>query len=248
MSSIASAASCSARLVLPLPPGPVSVTSRGANQVAPPPRARARDRPAESVGSADSPGRASAAAGTLLAELEETQRRSQILESVRAEIAQCVPARAAGSCPRDNLAAVAGTHDPCRAVHVCTHVPLVGNIGLTRMNAHTNAHRPARRASWASRAAATASLARANRRRTHLLACRPRPAVSARTPRATRDDARQARPHTRSPSSSSRRVEPSMSVKSSVTVPLGSSRTSSRSHSHRSTTTSMGTSSLGSLD
>ena len=63
--STASAASWSARRVLPLPPGPVSVSRRcDAQRARPPPRARAPVRRAASAGSAGSSDRASSAAET----------------------------------------------------------------------------------------------------------------------------------------------------------------------------------------
>ena len=79
-----------------------------------------------------------------LAELVEPLRRRQILEAVLAQVAPFRPGaeKPLGRIREDDLAAVAGTHDPCCAVHVGADVSLVGNSGLTRVNAHTNAHRP----------------------------------------------------------------------------------------------------------
>ena len=118
-----------------------------------------------------------------------------------------------------------GGRDPRGAVDVDADVALVGHERLAGVEPHPHADRPVRRAPPCPRAAAASASAARGEGDEERVALRVDldAAVPLRTPRAARAGARRA---LRVPlaGSWSSRVEPSMSVKRKVTVPVGSSR------------------------
>ena len=78
----------------------------------------------------------------LASELEHALRRGQVLQPVLAEIADVVGGdEVTRRLGQQHLAAVAGSGDPCGAVHVHPDVPLARHDGLTGVDSNANADR-----------------------------------------------------------------------------------------------------------
>ena len=146
-SSATSAAACSASLVFPVPPGPVSVSSR--NVLA----AQQADDLVELALAAEERRRRDGEVRLVerlqareigVAELEEALRRREVLESVLAEVANGLAAdEVARRLRQEDLPAVPGGGDARRAVDVDPDVALLGYDRLARVEPHAHADRPA---------------------------------------------------------------------------------------------------------
>ena len=231
-----SAATCSASRVLPVPPGPVSVSRRVPSQSSATSSSSSLSRPMSGLAATgqvrgvERPQRREVA----VAELVEALRLGQVLEPVLSEVTDS--RGGASRRPRvvlgeDDLPAVCGGGDPRRAVDVDADVALVASRSARPCGAPCG-RGSGRRSSAvrASAAAATASAALGNATKN------ASPCVSTSTPECRANASRRARRWSASrsayaaPCSWRSRVEPSTSVKRKVTVPLGSSR---RAHDRR---------------
>ena len=140
-----SAATWSARRVFPVPPGPVSVSSRvpfessatSSSSSLLPPDERARGD--GQVRRVERPERREVA----VAELVQALGADQVLQPVLAEVADRRVAleEAAGRLGEDDLPAVGSGGDPRRAVDVDADVALVGHDRLAGVDAHADADR-----------------------------------------------------------------------------------------------------------
>ena len=167
------------------------------------------------------------------AELENPLWRAQVLEPVLAEVAQFVPVDERRRRSRDeHLPAVPGGSDARRAVDVSADVALLREQRRAGVEAHPHRIEPAPVRRLARRQARRAQSR--TRRRTRRPACPPRRRRIARTPRAKRGGAPRALRILLTPSSCRSRVEPSMSVKRKVTVPVGRSARIARSSARHS--------------
>jgi hypothetical protein len=124
----------------------------------------------------------------------------------------------------EHLAAVTGGGDPRREVDVLADITLAADVRAPRVQAHAHADR-----TRGQRPLALAGgLDRLGRRRERIKKCVPlcvdlHAAVPGARPRSSRRCSASASSYPSAPSSLRRRVEPSISVKSKVTVPVGSS-------------------------
>ena len=157
-------------------------------------------------------------------ELEETLRRAQVLQPVQAEVAHIGAGEVRRRLRQEHLPPVPGGRDPRRPVHVEPDIALVRPERLAGVQPHPHAHRAARkRALRVGGGGHGVGRAREGDEERVALRVDLDPVVLRAKPPAARGGARRARRRTPSPSSCSSRVEPSMSVKRKVTVPVGSS-------------------------
>ena len=211
---------------MPLPPGPVSVTSRTSGR---------RSSAAICV---DLPLAAEERRGgnrqvrlvqrlqrreVVRAELEDALGRAQVLQPVQAEVAHLGAGEVGGRLRQEHLAAVPGGRDPRRPMHVEPDVALVGPERFPRVQAHPHAHRAVRKRALRV-GGGRDRVGRARKRDEERVALRvdldpvvPPPGLPQRTAVLGEHVG------VPSPSSWSSRVDPSMSVKRNVTVPVGSS-------------------------
>ena len=195
-SSATSAAACSASRVFPVPPGPVSVSSRTLSS---------RRRPTTSSSSRARPRNGVAGTGrfvwqsvfsggnALVAELEQPLGRGQVLQPVLAEVAERPRRRRGHASPA--TAAPARRAPPPRSAprgeRRCRRSPRSVTTRLAGVESHAHADRALARARPAPRAPRRARPTRARtRRRTRRPACPPRRRRAARTRRAARAGAR----------------------------------------------------------
>ena len=221
------AADSIASRVLPAPPGPDSVTNLAPSRSSETTSATSRPRPTnESPGAAGSCSRSSSAAGSALAELEDRDRLREVLQPVLAEIAQHPRRRARASPPR----AAPGRRGPRRLSGPPDARPLRRNPPRTRngwpvCTPIADADRPA-----TTRAAPLRPRRRARpptEGEEERVPLRSRPRAAAPVERTTQHPpmlAQRLRVALAHRARRSSRVEPSMSVKTKVTVPEGSSR------------------------
>ena len=155
------------------------------------------------------------------------KRRSGALRS----FSRCRPRSRTSTPARSAVACDSSTCPPCPAAAIraarCTSIPDVALVGPQRLPG-VQPHPHPDRTACKARAAHPRQPPRHRRhgqtpRRKRRPGCRPRPRHAAATPRATHAGARQAPRRTRHPAPASSRVDPSMSVKRNVTVPVGSS-------------------------
>ena len=195
-SGTSSAAASIASRVLPVPPGPVSVTRRA-------PSSKQRQHLQQLAVAADErAGRArQVRVGDRLqrregavAELEDRDRLGDVLEPVLAEIGELDARRArASQRERIDLAAVARSGDAGGEVDVVADVALVGEQRRARVQADPHLDRP-RRQRLGHRLAQPRALPApwGRRRRTRRPACPPRRRRRRRRPRGSRGGARRA--------------------------------------------------------
>ena len=161
-----------------------------------------------------------------LAQLVEGERLCEVLQAVGAELGQLSGDEDASRLRHEHLAAVARAHDPGRRVHV--HADVLGRVEpwLARMYPYADRDRPGLQPAHRLRDGWNGLLGRGEGVEegialvVHLVA-----RVGAKASLTMRRCSPRAWRYSSWPSSSSSRVEPSMSVKTSVTVPLGCSAT-----------------------
>ena len=165
-SSATSAAACSASLVFPVPPGPVSVSNRTSSRPNRPTTSSSSRLAAEKRRRRDGEVRlvqGLQAREIGVAQLEEALRRREVLEPVFAEVAYGVACdEVARRLRQEHLAPVPGGSDARRAVDVDPDVALVGHDGLARVEPHADADRPAAKRRLPIGGGPIASEARAN--------------------------------------------------------------------------------------
>ena len=156
-------------------------------------------------------------------ELEETLGRAQVLQPVQAEIAHIGAGEVGRRLRQQHLPAVPSGGDPRRPVHVEPDVALVGPERLPRVQSHPHPHRPAGKRALRV-GGGRHRIGRTRERDEERIALRVD--LDPLMPPPASRNARWCSASTSaypSPSSCSSRVEPSMSVKRNVTVPVGSS-------------------------
>jgi hypothetical protein len=142
-----SAAASIASRVLPVPPGPVSVSKRAPSPTSVAISVTSRSRPTNELA-----GRGRLVLETVLsgpklalAELVERHRPVEVLQPVLAELDEAVGLdQGRGRRGHDHLAAVPDSGDPGRPVDVRAHVPLLGDERRAGVQAYANANRAAR--------------------------------------------------------------------------------------------------------
>ena len=158
------------------------------------------------------------------AELEQRDRLGEVLQPVLAEIASARAVDELARRPREqHLPAVAGRHDPRRHVHVLADVPSAVELRLAGVHADAHPDR-ARRPSAALRLRDRRDRARRDGEREEERVALVVDLVRRRAREASRSTRRCSASASGTPPPRARRssrVEPSMSVNSSVTVPEG---------------------------
>ena len=155
-------------------------------------------------------------------ELEQRHRFGEVLQPVPAQVEHTVGDQLAGRSREQHLAAMRRAHDPRRLVHVRADV--LGRIEqrLARVHANPNPHRPI--AKRGHRLLHGRHRCRRRRERVEQAVARVIDLVTGVAPKASRKARRwsaSASLYASAPRSSRSAVEPSMSVKTSVTVPEG---------------------------
>ena len=228
----ASRQSSSAKRVLPVPPGPRIVSIRGSRSYTSetaskssrsrPRKRRGRSREVDSFPDFRSGG------NSVVAELGEARPlpRSPSVGAPRGRRSSCRRGGLPSLGEQDDLAAVGEGSDASSAVHVDPHVPLARHPRRAGVQAHADRDRPRHQRSCAAATAAAAAPAAVGNATKNASPC-----VSTSTPPCAANAVAQhptvlSQRHLHSasgPSMCSSRVDPSMSVKRKVTVPLGSS-------------------------